>query len=500
MRGLAIAAGVVCLLAVQPAAAGAQVAAKIVFASDRDGTYDIWTMNPDGTGQVKLAGTPTADEFSPVPSADGTKIAFIRGAGATSGEPEGDLLTMNADGTGEQTLTFGANDPSWSPIGDMLSFGSVGHSARDGELWRISATGNDAVPLAAPARDNLGTSWSPDAQRIAFYAQIGDAFPQNEGIWTVKPDATGLTQLTQTADGGDRNPDWSPNGAKVAFDRFGSLWTMNADGTAQAALTNPTVGEEPDWSLDGSQLAFMRPNGDYEIHRANANGTAPAPLTNNTANDIDPAWMPVYSGYARPRGATPLRVSLVPAYRPCPATNRMHGPPLAYPSCNPPQQWSNYVTVGTADSNGFQARSESSLLFETIVGNPGTAADESDVRIQALINDVRAKPSLADYTGDVHMHVMIRVTDRDNSGTPPTGTLEIEIQSDIPCAATADPQEGSTCPLNTSWDAILPGFVKEGKRTIWALKKIEIHDGGADGDGNTPGDNMLFAVPGVFIP
>ena len=63
-RGLAIVAGVVCLLAVQPAAAGAQVATKIVFASDRDGTYDIWTMNPDGTGQVKLAGTPTADELA----------------------------------------------------------------------------------------------------------------------------------------------------------------------------------------------------------------------------------------------------------------------------------------------------------------------------------------------------------------------------------------------------------------------------------------------------
>ena len=67
LRGLGILACVICALVVLPAAASAQQAApKIVFASDRDGTYDIWTMNPDGTGQVKLGGSPTADDFSPV--------------------------------------------------------------------------------------------------------------------------------------------------------------------------------------------------------------------------------------------------------------------------------------------------------------------------------------------------------------------------------------------------------------------------------------------------
>ena len=41
-------------------------------------------------------------------------------------------------------------------------------------------------------------------------------------------------------------------------------------------------------------------------------------------------------GYARPKGATPLRASLVPAYTTCASPNRTHGPPLVYPSCNPP--------------------------------------------------------------------------------------------------------------------------------------------------------------------
>ena len=49
-------------------------------------------------------------------------------------------------------------------------------------------------------------------------------------------------------------------------------------------------------------------------------------------------------------------------------------------------------------------------------------------------------------------------------------------------------------------DAIVPGSVKEGKRAIWALSRIELYDGGADGDGSTTDDNTLFATQGLFIP
>ena len=377
------------------------MAPKIVFASDRDGTYDIWTMNPDGSGQAKLAGSPTADDFSPVASADGTKIAFIRGAGATSGEPEGDLMIMNADGTGERMVTFGANDPSWSPDGEELSFGSVGHSSRDGEVWKIRADGSGATPLAAPARDNLGTSWSPDGQRIAFHAQIGDAFPQNEGIWWVSADGNDIAQLTQTEGAGDGNPDWSPSGGE---DRVRSLRLPLDDERGRhgpVGAPTGTGGVEPAWSLDGTQLAFMGfAAGNYEIYRVNPDGTGLIPLTTNPASDIDPDWLPVYPGYARPKGATPFRVALATAYRQCTAPDRTHGPPLAFPSCSGPQQASNYLTVGTGDSNGLPARNEGSVRLDTLLGNPATPADEADVRIEAFMDDVFTKPGLADYAGE----------------------------------------------------------------------------------------------------
>ena len=59
---------------------------------------------------------------------------------------------------------------------------------------------------------------------------------------------------------------------------------------------------------------------------------------------------------------------------------------------------------------------------------------------------------------------------------------------------------GSTCNLNTSLNAFIPGAVQDGKRAIWELHAVRIFDGGADGDGDTTADNTVFARPGVFIP
>src|SRR5207245_8050483 len=86
----------------------------------------------------------------------------------------------------------------------------------------------------------------------------------------------------------------------------------------------------------------------------------------------------VTPNYARPKGATPLRASLVPAYRSCTSPNRMHGGPLAGGSCNPPVQQSNFLTVGTPDANGAAAKSIGSVRLDVMPGDPSTTADEAD--------------------------------------------------------------------------------------------------------------------------
>jgi uncharacterized repeat protein (TIGR01451 family) len=210
-------------------------------------------------------------------------------------------------------------------------------------------------------------------------------------------------------------------------------------------------------------------------------------------------------GYPRPKGATPLYASLVPSYQPCTAPNRTHGPPLVSSSCAPPEQESSSVTVGTPDANGRAANSVGSLRLRVVSGDPGTTSvDEADVEVALRITDVRRSSDLADYTGDIEANSTLRITDRWNSVGPGPGNdaatvIDVPFPMIATCAATADPSIGGLCDVTTSWDALVPDMVKEGKRAIWELDQLYVTDGGSDGSVNTL-PNTVFARQGVFVP
>ena len=224
-------------------------------------------------------------------------------------------------------------------------------------------------------------------------------------------------------------------------------------------------------------------------------------------SDTD-VWQDVYvattttsaTGYPRPKGATSLRVSLVPAYRACAALNRTHGPPLAWGSCNPPVPESGQATTGSPDANGKPATMEAFAKYDVVVGNTSTPADESDVRLNVRIPDVRAQGTLADYAGSLSLVSRVRITDRrSGSGVDPATVTDFDLGAPVPCAATAG-SEGALCSLTTTFDAIAPGAVPEGKRSVWALERVGAYDAGPDGSAATGGDNTLFAVQGLFVP
>ena len=217
--------------------------------------------------------------------------------------------------------------------------------------------------------------------------------------------------------------------------------------------------------------------------------------------------VPVELGaYIRPKGASPLRVSLVPAYQACIAPDRVHGPPLDSPSCSAPTLSSPNVTVGTPDSNGPPAGSVASARFKVKVGNPATPADEADVAINVSATDIRASGTLADYTGELQAQVTLRITDRNNSLLPPIfpddqpGTVQdTPLSVTVPCTGTAG-AIGSTCSITTTADSLVPATVIERDRSVWQFDRVRLLDGGADGDAETTGDNALFATQGVFVP
>jgi hypothetical protein len=218
--------------------------------------------------------------------------------------------------------------------------------------------------------------------------------------------------------------------------------------------------------------------------------------------------------HPRPKGATPLRVSMVPAYNACTAPNRTHGPPLAFPSCNPPVQSSSSITVGTPDANGAAANSVAFIKLDVIVGAAGPP-DDSDVAITSSATDIRCKAGTvtcgnanaadgADYTGQLQGNATIRISDHWNAvaaGGGPDAATVVDIPFPVPatCANTASTAEGGLCTANTSANAVVPGSVKDAKRAIVEVGQITITDGGPDGvNATTP--NTLFEVQGIFIP
>ena len=207
----------------------------------------------------------------------------------------------------------------------------------------------------------------------------------------------------------------------------------------------------------------------------------------------------VAAGYARPIGATPFRVPLVPAYAPCLGGNRFHGPPLAFSSCNPPQQSSGHLTVGNPNPTSPAANSVGAVRLDVVVGNPGTEANEADVRVAMSLTDVRNQNNLSDYTGQLQVNQGVRITDRHGGPSISETLQDTAFPMTAPCAATASTTIGATCSVSSTFNAIVPGVVVEGKRAIWQLGQVEVFDGGADGLASTS-PNAVFARQGIFVP
>jgi hypothetical protein len=139
--------------------------------------------------------------------------------------------------------------------------------------------------------------------------------------------------------------------------------------------------------------------------------------------------------------------------------------------------------------------------------NPGTNTnpDDADVNVGVSLTNVMNASDGSDYTGELRLELPLRITDKANTPNPPEGggygtVSDTSIFASVPCTPTAETTLGSACALSTTVDSIIPSTVHEGLRAIWALGQVKVHDGGADGDADTPGDNKLFEVQGVFVP
>ena len=106
---------------------------------------------------------------------------------------------------------------------------------------------------------------TPPEPEIAYEGPL-----PGDGIYLVRPDGTDLHALLPDASYDPHHPDWSPDGAQIAFDAEtadgNEIWVVNADGTNAAAIVRRSTdcaiscGDValPAWSPDGSKIAFVR--------------------------------------------------------------------------------------------------------------------------------------------------------------------------------------------------------------------------------------------------
>ena len=258
---------------------------RIAFSSTVTGDEELYIMNEDGTGLLRLTYHAGPDQ-TPVWSPDGKKISFIRpGASAT------EVFVMNADGSGIKQLTYlgkpNVGAMTWSPDSKRIAF-MVGSSPNfdDYDLYVMNAAGGAVTRLTNDPTSEAYPTWSPDGAKIAFASNKTGPYQ----IYIMDANGTSPVQFTQCGSAGCLFPAWSPDGSRIAYNSLTSnnIFTSPITNGGQMDLLVANA-YFPEWAPDGVKVVFLN-YGTGELDTINADGSGQTQITFMSSVEAYPTW------------------------------------------------------------------------------------------------------------------------------------------------------------------------------------------------------------------
>jgi len=279
---------------------------KIIYETYREidgrGNWELFLMNADGSNTTNLTGTPDVDEMYPHVSPDGTKVCFVTDEKRAKSKVR-NVYYMNIDGTGRVKVADNARQPCWSPDGKTIAYMKAEYdryTTRDygtkGLFFYDLATGSHEQHPNRNLHHIYNICWSPESKWFVASAVGGMGF--GNAIVAFEAQGNAMFDLTKYGIRGCR-PDLSPDGGTIGLAQIGEVDVCIAD--IDLTLSVPRVADiravvrcgegycvnQTDFSPDGRYIAFgYGPEVDYSVG-------VKAPGWNICISDLSGKWVQI---------------------------------------------------------------------------------------------------------------------------------------------------------------------------------------------------------------
>jgi eukaryotic-like serine/threonine-protein kinase len=240
----------------------------LYFLSNRGGEMNLWSVGIDETtGHLRSAPKPAT-----LPSNNCQHVRFARnGKSLIYGQSTSSENVWQVDFDPVRGKIVGAaafltqglkRYAFFSMAPDEQRFVYLARGEPQQDLFTADRAGTPMHRLTDDVAQDIVPRWSPEGQWIAFLSDRSGKYE----IWRVRPDGSGLAQMTHEPGREVIAPVWSPDGSKLLYQiRNVNSYIIDAnrpgaEQTPQSLAGQPPIGFIPwDWSADGKLLVGWQP-------------------------------------------------------------------------------------------------------------------------------------------------------------------------------------------------------------------------------------------------